>query len=765
MVSLSATRSARRCVLLLGAAASLPLSACKGTNDLSLAGSAKAVSTTPGTRDNPVPDRVVLPILSLLSRCDVEHRGLLVDMGSDMTLGRVSGEILGGERLKSVEHDGSTWSVISDKRTRVDFNFPRASPVFASARLVSRGARSVFFSLDGQPLGSVRLSPGETRIVHTGPTTLPIDAGAHTLEMTFAPRPKQGPYAELDWVRIGAPDELETTYGAPTLPDIVSEAGSIGKVPHRSISLRAPAVLRCPIHVPKLSRLRSAVGLFGEGDAEVEASIRVDGEEPVSLFKKSLKGGSSAAWSDIDVSLDAFTGKLVQLELRVPQGTPSGRVLFGDPEIVVPTVAPEEAMPAQVVVVVVLSGLDRDELPPYSKRPEPNLERLTRLADRSTVFSGHQNPTTVVPGVVATLLTGLPPRAHTVNDYGARLPQELSTILTDAHEASIQTAFFSGVPHTFKPFGFDRGTEQFVTYSPVSGASADPLGEAARWIEKTLAEKPSGKMLVVVHARGGHPPWTVSAKQLDTLPPADYTGSIQPRRAAQQLALLRKRKHVDLAESDLVRLGALHAVGLAEADHALGELLDALESSNLDDRSMVILTADGSSGLSTFFADEPPFGVEALAAPLYVQFPKHLYAGQVVDAPTETADITRTVLRSLGLPPMRHGLGQDLSSVASGLLPTSMRPLVASSGDRFLARWDSLVLSTKSGAPPTLCDLALDPTCSFDRRPLLPFATSTLLRALAHDLQRTEPTTAVAKQTATIDDETLAALRVWGSME
>ncbi len=728
-------------------------------------GASSSAPLPTANRDNPVPDRVILPLLSVLPRCDIEHRGLLVDMGTDMTLGRVAGEMLGGPRLATVEHDGATWSVIQDKRTRVDFNFAEPSPVFASARLVSRGAKSVSFYLDGQPLGSVRLSPGEVRIVRTSPTSLPIDAGGHTLEVSFSPKPKEGPVAELDWVRIGVPDDLDATYGAPTLPDIVSEAGSIGKVPHRSLSLRAPSLVRCPVRVPKLGRLRVAAGIFGEGEATAEGVVRVDGQEPVSLFKTPLKGGANATWTDLDVSLDAFAGKLVELELRVPQGSASGRVLFGDPEIVVPTIAPEEAPPAQVVVLVVLSGLERGELPPYSGHPEPNLERLSRLAQRATVFLDHQNPTTVVPGVLATLLTGLPPHGHTVTDYGARLPDALPTLLSDAHEASIQTAFFTGVPHTFRPFGFDRATQQFVSYSPVSGEGNDPLEDAAKWIEKTIAAKPNGKILAIVHARGGHPPWLVTAKQLDALPPADYTGSIAPRRAGQQLAMLRKRKHADLSDADLARLAALHAVGLAAEDRALGALLDALDAANLEDRALVVVTADGSSALSTLFADDPPFTEEALGVPLYIQFPKHLYGGQQIEAPTEASDVARTILHSLGLPPMRHGLGQDLASVASGLPPVSMRPLVASSGERYLARWDSLVLTARPGAPPALCDLSLDPTCSFDRRPMLPFATSAIVRALARDLALTDQIAPPPKETATIDDDTLAALRVWGSME
>jgi hypothetical protein len=743
-------------------AAALALGGCHGCGE----SSPGATPSAPLPGATATVDRTTVSLVSLLPTCDIDHRGQLVDFGTDMMRARV-GKILHPEAVPvDVQHDGATWGVIENKRTNVSFTLAAPTTVFASARIQPRAAKSVSFYVDEQLLGAQRLPKGDPRVVKTEPTSLPIDAGAHTLSVHLSPGSKDEPLADIDWLRLGVPDDDESTYGAPTLASIVSEGAVLQKVPHRAISLRAPATIRCPIRVPRQGTLKMSLGVFGSGDEQVEAAIRADGAQPVTLLTASLEGGDDAAWKDVETSLDPFAEQLVELELRVPKGASSARALFGDPEIVVPTTNAEPVAQAQVVVVVVFSGVDRDELPPYKKTPDPNLERFTRLADQAIVFTSHRAPATNVSSVMASLLTELPPSAHTLTDPGDALPAAVPTMFDVAHDASVTTAFFTAVPQSFKPFGLSKSVEHVVETSPVAGDWKSPIAEAATWIETTLTAHPKGKILVVIHARGGHPPWTVGGKQLDSLPPTDYSGDITPRRAGEQIALYRRKKGREMPQNDFVRVQALHQVGLAEEDHALGELLDTLESSVPEERSLVIVTSDVSSGMSTLFADDPPLAEPTLSVPLYLLLPKHAYAGRVVSAPTEDADIARTALASLGLPALGNGAGgQDLASVAAGAPPIGLEPFVAESGPRLLARWGSLSMTLKADGDPFLCDVDVDPTCAYDRRALRPFATDAIMRGLSRRQVAIEKLPPRTRVTATLDADTAAALRVWGSLQ
>ncbi len=726
-------------------------------------GASSAALATPGPGDGPVADRVVTSIFERAPMCDVEHRGLLVDLGTPGALGRVVVRGDGGP-METVEHDGADWAVSEGRGFDVKFVLVEPTPIFAALRVAPVGAKSVSLFVDDLPLGSGRLKGGPTTIT-SATTTLPLDAGEHVLGVRFSPSRVKDGYADVDWVRIGFPDELSVTYGPPTADDVLQPSAVLGKVPHRAFSLRTPGVVRCPLYVPPGSRLRVAVGMIGAGESDAEIAIRSDADPPVSLLRRTIRGGDDAAWDDFEASLDPFAGRLVHVELRAASGTTSGRILFGDPEVLVPTVAPPKTSEAQVVVLVVLSGVDREDLPGYSSASGPSLERLSKLAEHAARFENHRGVTNVVPAAIATLLTTLPPEVSTVTDYGAKLPDAVTTLLTSARGSSRQVGFFSGVPHSFAPSGLSRGATQLSFSSPVSGEAEDPLSLAARWVTTTLAADPEAKLLVVVHARGGHPPWSVSQKQLDTLPPENYTGDISPRRAAQQLAMLRRKKaRLDVSEQDLLRLNALYRVSLVEQDQKLGGLLDALNEANVDEDALVMVTGDVSGGLDSFFSDTPPLDEHTLALPLYVQFPKDMFAGRAVVGPTNPLDLSVTLVAALGLPRPRDAFGRDLAAVASGVALPDDGPAVATSAGLATARWGPFTLRERDRGAASLCEVLADPTCAFDRRALYPLTASALERQLAVREARVQ-VSSQRGQSVVIDDETLAALRVWGSME
>jgi arylsulfatase A-like enzyme len=619
--------------------------------------------------------------------------------------------------------------------------------------------------VDDVYLGSSRVRGTEPRVVETPVTEMPLDPGEHTLTLRFAPGKATSPYGHLDWLSIGFPDDLKITFGAPTLDDVLAPDAVLAKVPHRAFSLLAPSLVRCPVRVPEGGRFRTAVGMVGAGEGEVEIAVRMDGEPPVVIGRAKLKGGDEASWQDLDFSLDPFASKLVHLELRAPVGSRAGRILLGDPEVVVPTVEPGAGRPAQVVIVVVLGGVAREELPGYAERPPPYFERLRKIAERGTIFKEHRAPTTVVPATIATLVSGLPPEAHTLTDYGARLPARVPTAIEAAQQAGYEIGWFTAVPYSTPAFGFGRASRTMEVLSPIQGEGGDVLARAASWLEETLQKTPEAKVMLFVHARGGHPPWIVDPKLVESLPPENYTGDISPRRAAQQLASIRSRRKLhQLPETDQTRLAGLYQLALAQQDRSLGQLADVLDEHNVGDRTLFVVTGDGSTGLSQLFSQTPPLEDRTLALPLYVVFPAGAHPGSAVTQTTEVVDVARTMFDALRAAPARGGFGRDLAQVAAGLSFANDEPLVARDGDASSTRWANWVLRRTERGTSRLCDLLFDPTCTFDRRPHAPLAAAALERALA-DYDRRTSAIAVEREPATIDDDTLAALRVWGAMD
>ena len=731
---------------------------------------AATASVTAPAAPPPPPSRTLVDVIRALPNCDVDHRGPLLDAGTNAMIGRFGWGEGKPSGISSVEHDGSTWARITDRKLTVNFTLLSATPIFVAARVVGNGARSAQVLLDDQPLGTLTFLREQIKIATTGTTTLPVDAGIHTLTLRFFGRSRdQDSLADIDWIRVGIPDDSAATYGPPTLRDLVAPAAAIGGVPHRSLALRAPGSVRCAVRVPPAAILRASVGVQGTGEGDAEIRVLRDGKKPETLTTLHLEAGDHAAWTEVELPLGAFAHEVIALELRATQAARGGRVLFGDPMITVTAPPPPPAPAARAVVIVVLDGVERSELPPWSGAPMPSLPTLSELAMSATIFDQHRAPSPIVAAVVGSILTGLPPSAHGLTDAAARLPIDLTTIAGVARDASVRTAMFTGVPHTFRAFGFSQAWERFVEYAPSSGDPATaPLDSAAAWITEVAKASTESRLLTVIHARGGHPPWDVTLKELSAAIPTDYTGMVEPRTAAQLIAKLRRGKHADtnVNDADRQRIRSLEQIALAGQDRALGALIAALKTANLWDTTLLIVTGDAGSGAGALFAEaselKEPLSEPTLMLPLYVHFPTGIYAGKRIAQPTAAADLANEALGALSLGFSKQSPGRDISRAAGGTNSGSP-PQIAILDSRYSARWGTLVLEGQYPAPPDLCDLAVDPTCAFNRREKMPIVAGALFRSIIAE-QTAARVPASKREPATIDQETAAALSVWGAL-
>ena len=733
------------------------LIACSSNSETKPGTQNSASPNEPGYGDGPVQDRTLLSFFDEIPSCAIEHRGVAIDFGTEGMVGRVES----ASELEPVERNGATWSTIVDKELSATFTLVEPKHLFLSARLAPLSGKALSLYIDGVPLGSAKFSGEDARTVTTATSADPFDAGEHKVLLRFRGKPRSSEaLALIDWLRIGWPDDEDSTYGAPTLADVLQADAVIGKTPHRALRLRTPTTVRCSLRVPKGARFRTALGLLGNGEGDAEVVLRRDGKEPISLFKRHLK--SSESWEDIDAPLDPFAGEIVHLEFKGMSATKGSRVLFGDPVLLVSTREPEPVPAAQVVVLVLWGGVTRDELPGYGDKPAHHLDNLGKFADSAAVYMQHRASVSTAGGNLATLLTGLPAAVHTVTDLGSALPKGVPTITQRARDAGIQTALFTDVPTSFRPYGFYRSMTRFVSISPAEGESRSALLEAASFVTSTLEREPTARIFLVVHAEGGHPPWAPTPKQVDALPPEKYTGDIQPRRAGQQLASLRrKKKRVRLPEGDRIRVEALHQLALAEQDAAFGKLIEAL--ANVEERSLVVVTNDISSGVDNYFPEELPFDEASLKAPLYIAYPSDLAEGRMVEEATSTEDVATTLAAALGVP-LRGAWGRDLYRVTSGLALETSGVRYALFGETHTARWDQYLLREKPGSFSQICDLSIDWSCSFDRRPVLPLL-SAALRQRHADFERRAKAVRFERETAELDDETSAALRIWGALQ
>jgi hypothetical protein len=714
------------------------------------------------------PERIDL--LKELSRCEIEHHGRLLDFGGTQPPARGFSAAL-AEAPPSIDRGGDSFERIFARETALDFWLDEpAESVSVTVRLHPLLAKWLYVVIDDKRVGSQKLLAGETRSLSFPALAGTLARGRHRLSLRFAgsPRGSKEPIADLDWVRVGPPLPSGESYAAPTLKDVVSDVVLDG-VPKRSIVLRAPSVVRCFLRPSSDARLRLGLGFWGAGRGTAEIALVSDEKAPRVLSTRKISGGDGGSFVPVSLDLAPAAGEVVGLELRAVEGSRGGRVVFGDPLISRATAELPPPPPARTVVLVVLSALDRGRIPPWG--PTAAMPALAELAKHAAVFSAHRAPSSVPAASFASLLSGAAPTVHGIERPGDKLRPKLAMLAETLKEAGGRTALFTGVPTSFRPFGFAAGFDAFETFSPVADLPAtEPLARAQSFLEQELAAGGSTPHLVVVGLRGGHPPWDLTREEAALLKPPEYSGILDPRRGGIILGALRDRARKaarKIGEDDWTRLRSLHDAALVKQDAALEKLVAMLKAKGAWNDTLLIVTSDVGLGSGPEIPFEPlaPLTEDRLLLPLIVRFPGDALAGKEVTLPTTAGQVAVTILKALGLDVPADAAG-DLFARGSGVAALSGDVDVASAGNDYSARLAGWLLRGTAGKTPRLCASDIDPACindALDARPAaaraLWLATFDAAAAAARKAARLG-----ARERAELDPETVAALTVWGDV-
>jgi hypothetical protein len=714
-------------------------------------------------------------LLDLLPACDIDHAGLMMDLGVAATantpgFGLQANE--SGEHAQAIDRAGSTFLPVTDRRFQREFwlDEPTAE-LSVRARVAGRSATGVSLWIDGRRLGRNKLVRNSISAMTFPRYPERLEAGRHVLMLEAHGRlanPPE-PWFEIDWLQFRTSSEQEVDDAAPTLRDIVADQ-EIDGVPRRSIVLRAASKIRCPFHFSGQTMLNLALGFWGAGHGTAEIRLVEEGQPPTTLHERKIAGGNGARWTPIALDLSSYSGRVVALELRAITASQGGRVVFGEPRLTRPKVPAEPTAKAKTVVVIVASGLERRLVPPWG--PIADRGAFVDLRRDAIAFDGYRVPTTVPAGVVATLLTGVSPMIHKVEDTAARLGHSTRTLSEIIKQAGGRTAMFTGVPTTFAAFGFNVSWDDYAAFSPVLDLPAEtPIIEASRWLTREFDQSNGPTRFVLVHARGAHPPWDLTKEQTAQLEPPDYGGSLDARRAGVTLGRIRRQTtkvQRRLNDEDHLRLRALMAAAFSHQVTAIGQLIENLKRRNAWDDTLFVFVGDTTNGDTSTIPFDPQGSLreDQLGVPLLVKFPKQLHGGESFAGIVTTADLTRTILEAVGLKGGEPIEGIHLLDSISGQESPQSRTVVATLGRHYVSRTGVWLLNGELGRTPKVCQSDIDPMCVEDRFGQQPFTARSLWQWTATELVRLQrEARSTQREPASIDPETAAALTVWGDVE
>jgi hypothetical protein len=251
------------------------------------------------------------------------------------------------------------------------------------------------------------------------------------------------------------------------------------------------------------------------------------------------------------------------------------------------------------------------------------------------------------------------------------------------------------------------------------------------------------------------------------LPPPEYNGSIEPRRAAIILRNIRERQRASrrrLGPKDWERLVALQRATLLKQDAALGALFQTLRAHGRWDDSLVVLMGDVARGEAPRVPFEPygELREDRLSPPLLVKLPFASHPPPRIDVPIGTLDLSRAVYEALGLDFPGAPAQSGVVDLAHGAEPLVTRGLVAVHPPQYVFTVDRFRLAGSFGATPSLCDLEVDPACQQDLVSEAPFQMEWLWRMAFRAFQAQGATEVEETELGKFDDDTQAALTVYG---
>ena len=295
----------------------------------------------------------------------------------------------------------------------------------------------------------------------------------------------------------------------------------------------------------------------------------------------------------------------------------------------------------QNVVLVVVDTLGAEHVSCYGASDDttPNLDRL---ASRGLRFERAYSTAPWTQPSIASLFTSTMPLRHGVRNLADRLHRGAKTLAEELRAAGLQT---HGIVSHFlidRNFGFAQGFQGYDARA-VAGhdaiTAAQVTDAALRWLEQEAREP----FFLFVHYFDPHFLYHHHAEFDRT---EAYQGPLAPGMPIWDLRDMRPR----LTAADVEYLVALYREEIAFTDHHLGRLLEFLERTGVDRRTLFVFTADHGEEFMRhgWIGHTRTLYDELLHVPLVLYQPGVVPPG-VIAQPVSLLDVLPTVVDLLGI--------------------------------------------------------------------------------------------------------------------
>ncbi|MEO6191701.1 MAG: sulfatase [Thermoanaerobaculia bacterium] len=298
------------------------------------------------------------------------------------------------------------------------------------------------------------------------------------------------------------------------------------------------------------------------------------------------------------------------------------------------------------VVLLTVDTLRADRLGSYGYKTHPNSPQVDAQLASGVVFENAMSQRASTWPSLASVLTGLYPSSHGVNENGFGFPDGLPTLPKLLHAAGYRTGAFLSNMCQANHQGWDD-------FSCSGGQDGKDVRRALEWAGKVDANRP---YFLWVHLFGAHPPYYNGGDLAERMDPG-YQGTLGPRKRLLDPVMTTP---IPLNPRDVRHLDALYDGAVQGSDRLSGALLEGLRAAGRLERTIVIFSADHGEELyqhNGYLYHSCSVYQTTLHVPLGFSAPGLIRAGARVPQVVELIDVLPTLLDLVGVakPAEQHG--------------------------------------------------------------------------------------------------------------
>jgi len=416
----------------------------------------------------------------------------------------------------------------------------------------------------------------------------------------------------------------------------------------RAIRTHVPSTLSWSLRVPPGGRLRTHLSFAPRAEEDLIGTVchvtvevvGTDGAREVALAREIEP---HLGWDPYVADLARWAGQEVVLSLGVDCAGGQGKRTWEDAvRWSVPVVYAARVGERRNVLLVTIDTLRADHLHVrgYSRETSPAIDALAR---RGLLFENAETVQSATWPALTSLHTSLYPSAHGVVWNGHAPPEPRTTLAELLRARGYSTSAFLTNMKRASHRGFSRLSisgegEQYVEDAEVTDLAIEQLD-----IDR---DRPFFMWLHLISPHAGYNPPPAWRQRFGDGRGATVSGGID------ELVRIRASGQ-RLRKEDAAYVVDLYDAEVAFADSQVGRLLEALKTRNLEERTLVVLTADHGEDLyehNDYPFHSPSMYSSSLAVPLILSLPGVLPEGETTDHPASLLDVAPTILSVLELP-------------------------------------------------------------------------------------------------------------------